>query len=88
MKTAEEIYQQMRADFASRAGFLPAEGSECAVRLYALAAQVQALSAQADWVLAQSFPQTAQGAVHGSASQTSGGGNERFQKQYCLSDLH
>ena len=72
MKTAEEIYQQMRADFAARAGFLPAEGSECAVRLYALAAQVQALSAQADWVLAQSFPQTAQGSFLDSHAATRG----------------
>ena len=72
MKTAEEIYQQMKADFAARAGFSPTEGSECAVRLYALAAQVQALSAQADWVLAQSFPQTAQGSFLDSHAATRG----------------
>lgn len=72
MKTAEEIYQQMKVDFAARAGFAPAEGSECAVRLYALAAQVQALSAQADWVLAQSFPQTAQGSYLDSHAATRG----------------
>ncbi len=62
MKTVQQIYEEMRAAFAEKAGFIPSEGCDCAVRLYALAAQVQALSAQAEWVLDQSFPQTAQGA--------------------------
>lgn len=49
----EEIFQ--------RAGFLPENSCDLSVRLYAAAAQIQALGIQADWVLDQSFPQTAQG---------------------------
>ena len=62
MRDIEEIYQEMLAEFAQRAGFTPETGCDLAVRLYAAAAQIQALSIQADWVLDQSFPQTAQGA--------------------------
>ena len=51
----------MLASFSERSGFAPAEDCDLAVRLYAAAAQVQALELQADWVLDQSFPQTAQG---------------------------
>lgn len=61
MRTIEEIYEALRAAFAERAGFMPADTCDLSVRLYALAAQLQALEIQADWVLDQSFPQTAQG---------------------------
>ncbi|MDY3985138.1 baseplate J/gp47 family protein [Dysosmobacter sp.] len=61
MRTIEEIYQALLASFAERAGFQPEEGCDLAVRLYAAAAQVQALEIQGEWVLDQSFPQTAQG---------------------------
>lgn len=61
MRTADEIYQEMRAVFAERAGFAPEDSCDLAVRLYAAAAQVQALECQAEWVLDQCFPQTAQG---------------------------
>ena len=61
MRELEEIYLAMREAFAQRAGFAPNDGCDAAARLYALAAQVQSLEAQTDWVLAQSFPQTAQG---------------------------
>lgn len=61
MKTVEEIYQELLAAFAERAGFTPNDSCDLAVRLYAAAAQLQALSIQADWVLDQSFPQTASG---------------------------
>ena len=61
MKEWTEIYEQMRGTFAQRAGFVPREGCASAVRLYALAAELQSLLMQADWVLDQSFPQTAQG---------------------------
>lgn len=57
----EEIYESLLAAFAERAGFTPEEGCDLAVRLWAAAAQLQALDIQADWVLDQSFPQTAQG---------------------------
>ncbi len=61
MRSVEEIYAQMRADMEARCGFRPEDSCDLAVRLYAAAAQVQALEMQADWVLDQSFPQTAQG---------------------------
>lgn len=61
MRSVEEIYAQMRADMEARCGFQPEDSCDLAVRLYAAAAQIQALEMQADWVLDQSFPQTAQG---------------------------
>ena len=61
MKEWTEIYEQLRGTFAQRTGFVPSEGCDSAVRLYALAAELQSLLMQADWVLDQSFPQTAQG---------------------------
>ena len=59
--TTEEIYSRMRADYAARSGMEPADSSDVAVRLYAAAAQIEALSVQADWVNRQCFPQTAEG---------------------------
>ncbi len=61
MKTVEEIYTEMRADFIARTGMEIAEGGDLAARLYAAAAQVYALYVQADWVNRQCFPQTAAG---------------------------
>ncbi len=61
MRELETIYQELLTAFAQRAGFVPEEGCDLSVRLYASAAQLQALEIQADWVLDQSFPQTAQG---------------------------
>lgn len=61
MKSVDEIYQELLAAFARRAGFTPEDACDLAVRLYAAAAQIQALDIQAEWVLDQSFPQTAQG---------------------------
>ena len=61
MRSIETIYEKLLADFARRAGFTPEAGCDLAVRLWAAAAELQALEIQADWVLDQSFPQTAQG---------------------------
>ena len=61
MRSVDEIYQEMLSAFAQRAGFVPEAGCDLAVRLYAAAAQIQALGIQAEWVLDQSFPQTARG---------------------------
>ena len=72
MKEWTEIYEQMRGTFAQRAGFVPSEGCDSAVRLYALAAELQSLLMQADWVLDQSFPQTAQGAYLDYHAETRG----------------
>lgn len=61
MKSVDEIYQELLAAFARRAGFTPEDACDLSVRLYAAAAQIQALDIQGEWVLDQSFPQTAQG---------------------------
>lgn len=61
MRTTEEIYQELLSAFQERSGYGAEDSCDLAVRLYAVAAQVQALECQADWVLNQSFPQTAQG---------------------------
>ena len=61
MRSIEEIYEKLLASFRERAGFTPETGCDLAVRLWAAAAELQALEIQADWVLDQSFPQTAQG---------------------------
>ncbi len=61
MRTTEEIYQTLKTAFAERSGFEPGDGCDLSVRLWAAAAQIQALEMQADWVLDQSFPQTASG---------------------------
>ena len=53
MKELEEIYQEMLDCFAQRTGLEAAESCDLAVRFYAVAAQVYALYAQADWVLRQ-----------------------------------
>lgn len=61
MKTVEELYTQMQADFTARTGMEVAQGADLSARLYAVAAQLYALYAQADWVNRQCFPQTAAG---------------------------
>ena len=61
MREIETIYGELLEAFAQRAGFTPEAGCDLSVRLWAAAAQLQALDIQADWVLDQSFPQTAQG---------------------------
>ena len=59
MEELNAIYERMRTIFSEEAGFVPNDGCDAMVRLYALASEVQALLAQADWVLNQNFPQTA-----------------------------
>lgn len=60
-KEIDAIYQEMLELFAQRSGYLPSISCDLAARLYATAAQLQSLYIQAQWVLDQSFPQTAQG---------------------------
>lgn len=62
MRAIEAIYEELLEAYSQRCGFRPEESCDLSVRLYAAAAQVQALEIQGEWVLAQSFPQTAQGA--------------------------
>jgi uncharacterized phage protein gp47/JayE len=61
LQTVDEIYQSLLDAFTVRAGYTPDDSCDLGARLYAAAAQLQALSVQADWVLDQSFPQTAAG---------------------------
>ncbi len=61
MKTVEELYSDMMADFTARTGMEIAGGGDLSARLYAAAAQIYGLYVQADWVNRQCFPQTAQG---------------------------
>lgn len=61
LKTIDEIYEEMLAVFAEASGYLPSSSCDLAARLYAGAAQIQGLYLQAQWLLDQSFPQTAKG---------------------------
>lgn len=61
MKTIEEIYQALTAEFQTRTGLASGGSGDLAVRFYAVAAQLYGLYAQADWVNRQCFPQTAVG---------------------------
>ncbi len=60
-KTINDIYGEMLTMFAQQSGYLPSVSCDLSARLYAAAAQIHALQVQAQWVLDQSFPQTAQG---------------------------
>ena len=61
MRATETIYREMLSAYAKRRGGQLQEDCDLSVRLWAAAAQIQALEAQAEWVLGQSFPQTATG---------------------------
>lgn len=60
-KTIDTIYEEMLAVFGEASGYLPSPSCDLAVRLYAAAAQLHGLYLQAQWLLDQSFPQTATG---------------------------
>lgn len=60
-KTIDSIYEEMLGVFSQASGYLPASSCDLAARLYAAAAQIQGLYLQAQWLLDQSFPQTAGG---------------------------
>lgn len=62
MRTVDEIYQELLTSFQERSGYEAKDSCDLAVRLYAVAAQLQAMEYQTEWVLNQCFPQTAQGA--------------------------
>lgn len=61
MKSMEEIYQQLLSSFGTYTGLEPKEGTDLSARMYALAAQIYSLYIQADWVVRQAFPQSAEG---------------------------
>jgi len=61
MKTVDEIYEEMLAVFRRETGAEASAVSDLSVKLYAVAAQVYGLYAQAEWLSRQCFPQTAAG---------------------------
>ena len=61
MKSMDELYAGMMADFSSRTGVTLVDSCDLAARMYALAAQIYALQVYSDWVRRQCFPQTASG---------------------------
>lgn len=61
IKTMETIYDEMLAVFGEASGYVPSSSCDLAARLYAAAAQIEGLYLQAQWLLDQSFPQTATG---------------------------
>ncbi|MEG1430831.1 MAG: baseplate J/gp47 family protein [Oscillospiraceae bacterium] len=61
MKTTEEIYNEMAAEFAAKTGAAISASGDLAVRLWAVAAELNSLYVQSDWVERQCFPQTADG---------------------------
>lgn len=61
MRSVEEIYEEMRSVFQQRSGKALDGSCDMAVRLYAAAAEIQALYCEAEWVLRQCFPATATG---------------------------
>lgn len=60
-KTIEELYREMRDDFAARSGLSPNDSGDIALRLHAFAEQLYALWVQTEWLGRQCFPQTAIG---------------------------
>ncbi|MCI9432027.1 MAG: phage tail protein [Oscillospiraceae bacterium] len=60
-KTIDAIYGEMLSAFGEASGYLPSASCDLAARLYAAAAQIQGMYLQAQWLLDQSFPQTAKG---------------------------
>lgn len=61
MKTRQEIYAQMCALYTQKTGVEAEKTCDVAVRLMAVAAQIEGLYLQSEWVKAQCFPHTAQG---------------------------
>ena len=61
MKSVEEIYQELTAQFCAGTGLSALEDGDLTVRFYAVAAQLYSLYVQAEWTRMQCFPQTARG---------------------------
>ncbi|MBD5161481.1 MAG: phage tail protein [Oscillibacter sp.] len=60
-KSIHSIYEEMLTAFGAASGYLPSASCDLAARLYAAAAQIHGMYLQAQWLLDQSFPQTASG---------------------------
>ena len=61
MQTMETIYEEMKAKLGELTGLTVTDGGDLTLRLYAVAAQLYSLWEQAEFVLRQCFPQTAEG---------------------------
>ncbi len=61
MRTIDEIYQSMKNEYETRCDLVLRDGGDMSLRFYAIAAQVLSLEAHGEFILRQSFPQTAQG---------------------------
>lgn len=61
MRTTQEIYESLAKSFAAASGAALCEGGDMSLRLWAVAAELFSLEAQAEYVARQSFPQTADG---------------------------
>ncbi|HHU21912.1 MAG TPA: baseplate J/gp47 family protein [Clostridiales bacterium] len=72
MKSIDEIYREMKEEYSRKTGLSINDGGDMAVRLYAVAAQLFSLWAQADYVNRQAFPQTAEGKFLGYHAQLRG----------------
>lgn len=61
MKETSEIYTEMTEELERKTGVSINSGGDMALRLYAVAAELETLWAQVEWTKKQSFPQTASG---------------------------
>ena len=61
MKTADEIYEEMKRVFADETGHTVSDDCDMGVRLYTSAVQAEALYWYGRWVTRQAYPQTAEG---------------------------
>ncbi|MBS7365964.1 MAG: hypothetical protein KIG31_05170 [Oscillospiraceae bacterium] len=61
MKTTEEIYAALKENFESASGLALNDGGDMALRFMALAAQLESLYYEADFVATLGMPQTASG---------------------------
>ena len=61
MTDFNQILEDMKADFRTLSGINPDDVSDIGIRLRVLAGQIFALYSKCDWLLRQSFPQTASG---------------------------
>ena len=61
MKTVDEIYRELAAEFFATTGITAGGNGDLSARFYAVAAQIYNLYVQADWTRRQCFPQSAEG---------------------------
>ncbi|MGM9528310.1 MAG: baseplate J/gp47 family protein [Oscillospiraceae bacterium] len=61
MKDQKQIYEEMRNELAQKTGLAINDGGDMALRLSAVAAELESLWLQTEWTKKQCFPQTASG---------------------------